>query len=202
MSAKYQFFKTPRPGSKEGEEVTLHARIVNGSVVHLDQLCARVARRSTFQEGEVRGVLSVLIDEMIQAMKDGDKVEIDGFGSFYPTLSCPPIADPKEIRAESIHFSRVAFRGSDRLRQAMKGMPIERSPYSSRKATDCPAELRRQKILALLEQQKEIQSSDCMRVNHCSRYMAQSDLKALFVAGNICRLGGPKVAVYVLADKR
>lgn len=201
MPAKYQFFKTPRPGSKSGEKSVLHARIVDGSVVHLEQLSARVAGRSTFQEGEVKGLLSVLIDEIIKAMRDGNKVVIDGFGCFYPTLSCLPVSNPDEIRAESIHFSRVAFRGCEELRQAMKGMTVERSSYSSRKATDCPVEVRCRKILDFLREQKEIQSSDCMQLNHCSRYIAQSDLKTLYKEGLIRRLGGPKVSVYVLAEK-
>lgn len=198
MTAKYQFFKTPRQENKPGEQAALHARIVESSTVRMDDLCERVSMRTTFQEGEVRGIAVTLIEEMVNAMKNGDKVEIDGLGTFYPTLSCPPVSDPKEIRAESIHFSRVVFRGCQQLRKSMRTMHVERSAYSSRKATDCPGETRRQRILDYLEKEGQVQSSDCMRVNHCSRYMAQHDLKALYEEGRILRIGGPKVAMYIM----
>lgn len=198
MSAKYQFFKTPRQENKQEEKAALHARVVESSTVRMDDLCNRVSMRTTFQQGEVRGIAVTLIEEMINAMKDGDKVEIDGLGMFYPTLTCPPVTDPKEIRAESIHFSRVVFRGCQQLRKSMKSMQVERSVYSSRKATDCPDETRRQQILDYLQKEGQVQSSDCMRLNHCSRYMAQHDLKALKDEGLILRIGGPKVAMYIL----
>ena len=198
MTAKYQFFKTPRMENKPGEQVPLHARIVGSSTVRTEDLCDRVSVRTTFQQGEVRGIVVTLVEEMVRAMKDGDKIEIDGLGVFYPTLSCPPVADPKDIRAESIHFSRVVFRGSQQLRKSMRTMAVERSPYSSRKATDCPGELRRQRILDYLHEEGQVQSSDCMRLNYCSRYMAQLDLKVLRDEGCIIRMGGPKVAMYVL----
>lgn len=198
MSAKYQFFKTPRQENKPEEKAALHARIVESSTIRMDDLCKRVSARTTFQQGEVRGIAVTLIEEMINAMKDGNKVEIDGLGVFYPTLSSPPVTDPKKIRAESIHFSRVVFRGCQQLRKSMQSMQVERSVYSSHKATDCPGETRRQRILDYLQREGQVQSSDCMRINHCSRYMAQHDLKALHESALIVRIGGPKVAMYIL----
>ena len=111
MPAKYLFYKNPHsPGQKEEEEGVLHARIVEGQVLRFEKLCERIADRSSFNEGEVKGMMSLFKEELVRSLKDGDPVEIEGIGLFYPTAKCPPIRNPKEIRAESIHFSKVAFR--------------------------------------------------------------------------------------------
>lgn len=201
MTAMYQFFKNP-PSHKEGEEgeAVLHARLVNCQAVDFKSLCERIAMRSTFAEGEVAGIMSFFREELINALMNGDKVDLEGIGCFSAVLKCPPIHNPKEIRAESIHFSRVVFKACKELRRDMSLMKVERAPNSP-KIDGCPAGQRRKRILAYLAENPDIQSSMCMMLNGCSRYVAQIDLKYLSDKGLIVRLGGPKVAVYVLPGK-
>ena len=128
MPAKYLFYKNPHsPGQKEEEEGVLHARIVEGQVLRFEKLCERIADRSSFNEGEVKGMMSLFKEELVRSLKDGDPVEIEGIGLFYPTAKCPPIRNPKEIRAESIHFSKVAFRACKELKKEMSSMHFERA---------------------------------------------------------------------------
>lgn len=201
MPAKYLFYKNPHsPGQKEEEEGVLHARIVEGQVLRFEKLCERIADRSSFNEGEVKGMMSLFKEELVRSLKDGDPVEIEGIGLFYPTAKCPPIRNPKEIRAESIHFSKVAFRACKELKREMSSMHFERAT-DYRKPDAYTPEQRQERILRYLSRHGEISSSDCMGVNVCSRYLAQGDLKQLREQGCIVRLGGPKNAVYVLPKK-
>ncbi|WP_102408802.1 HU family DNA-binding protein [Parabacteroides bouchesdurhonensis] len=201
MTTRYQFFKNP-PSTKSDkkDENILHARIVEGEVIRFPDLCDLIAKRSTFSSGEVMGIMSLFKEELIRSLKDGNRVEIDGIGSFSTVLHCPPIHDPKEIRAESIRFSRVVFKACKEFRVEMSTMRFERaSEY--RKQVACTAGQRRERILSYLQTHSEIQSAICMGLNGCSRYAAQLDLKFLKGQGAIERLGGPKVAVYVLPKK-
>lgn len=201
MTAKYQFYKNPPSGKEdESEKDILHARIVNGSTVSFKSLCERIAVRSTFSEGEVAGIMSLFQEELTDALKEGDSVELEGIGSFSVTLKCPPIQNPKEIRAESIHFSRIIFKACKELRREMQLMKVEKG-VDRWKKRDFTVEQRRSRILAYLAKNPNLQSSDCMGLNDCSRYMAQEDLKYLYGKGLITRLGGPRVAIYVLTDK-
>lgn len=79
-------------------------------------------------------------------------------------------------------------------------MTFERATDYRRKDAYTP-EQRQERILRYLSNHREVSSSDCMGVNVCSRYLAQGDLKRLREQGRIVRLGGPKVAVYVLPEK-
>lgn len=202
MTAKYQFFRNPpSQGQDANKEITLHARIVRGETIGFQELCKRIAGRSTFSEGEVMGIMNLFKEEMIRALSDGDKVEVEGIGTYEATAQCPPIHDPKEIRAESIHFSKVVFRACKDLRKEMSTMHFERAA-DYRKQDTYTKEIRRERIFHYLRGNPNIQSSECMGLNRCSRYVAQGDLKQLSDEGLICRLGGPKVAVYVLPDKK
>lgn len=201
MSARYLFFRNPHaPSQDEGEEGVLHARVVQGQVLRFDDLCERIAGRSTFTSGEVKGLMTLFQEELVSSLKNGDPVEVDGIGSFYVTAKCPPIHDSNEIRAESIHFSRVVFRACKELKREMSTMRFERAS-DFRKPNAYTAEQRQQRILRFLVTNREISSSRCMGLNHCSRYLAQGDLKELRKQGQVIRLGGPKVAIYVLPDK-
>lgn len=201
MPAKYLFYKNPHsPEQKEEEEGVLHARIVEGQVLRFEKLCERIADRSSFNVGEVKGVMACLKEELIRSMKEGDSVEVDGIGLFYPTAKCPPIKNPKQIRAESIQFSKVIFRPCKELKKEMSLMRFERAT-DYRKNDTYTAGQRLERILRYIANHREISSSDCMGVNGCSRYQAQNDLKRLREEGRIVRLGGPRKAVYVLPEK-
>lgn len=203
MAAMYQFFENPPSDKTEekGEEAVLHARLVNCKTVDSKELCERISVRSTFQEGEVAGIMSLFRSELLSALKNGDKVELEGVGTFAATLKCPPVHHPKEIRAESIHFSRVVFTASKELRRDMSLMKVERAADKWKKGEYTP-EQRRKRILSYLQNHTGIQSSDCMGLNGCTRYMAQADLKYLSDKGLIDCFGGRKVAVYVLSAKK
>lgn len=201
MPAKYLFYKNPHsPHQTEEEEGVLHARVVEGQVLRFEKLCEKIADRSTFNEGEVKGLMTCFKEELILALKEGNPVEIDGIGLFSVTAKCPPIRNPKEIRAESIHFSKVVFLACKELKKEMSSMTFERATDYRRKDAYTP-EQRQERILRYLSNHREVSSSDCMGVNVCSRYLAQGDLKRLREQGRIVRLGGPKVAVYVLPEK-
>ncbi|WP_075556663.1 HU family DNA-binding protein [Parabacteroides timonensis] len=200
MPAKYLFYKNPHSPSQKEEEGVLHARIVEGQVLRFDKLCRKIADRTTFNEGEVKGMMATFKEELVQALKDGDSVEIEGIGLFSVTAKCPPIRNPKEIRAESIQFSKVTFRACKELKKEMSSMHFERASDYRRKDAYTPQQ-RQERILRYLSNHRDISSSDCMGVNVCSRYIAQGDLKQLREEKRIVRLGGPKIAVYVLPEK-
>ena len=201
MAAKYQFFKNPPSSLVEtGAKPVLHVRIVDRDVLSFKDLCRRIAGRSTFNAGEVEGIMSLFKEEMVGALSDGDRVELEDIGIFEATASCPPVSNAKDIRAESIRFSRVVFRAAKSLRRRMNLMKFERAS-GFRKQDAFPEEERLARILRYPRRNGEIRSSTCMGLNACSRYQAQADLNRLKAGGNILRLGGPKVAVYVLANK-
>ena len=108
MPAKYLFYKNPHsPHQTEEEEGVLHARIVEGQVLRFEKLCEKIADRSTFNEGEVKGLMTCFKEELILALKEGNPVEIDGIGLFSVTAKCPPIRNPKRSGLKVFTFRKL-----------------------------------------------------------------------------------------------
>ncbi|NDV84987.1 HU family DNA-binding protein, partial [Bacteroides sp. 51] len=53
-----------------------------------NDVAAEVEEASTLTKGDVVHVLSIFMSEMRKVLVRGDRVKIDGLGTFFMTLSC------------------------------------------------------------------------------------------------------------------
>ncbi|MCC8144213.1 MAG: HU family DNA-binding protein [Tannerellaceae bacterium] len=127
MAAKYQLFRNPRSLLKENREELLYPRIVRNRIIRLEEIANRISASSSFTPGDVLGVWEALKGEILNALEEGNRVELEGLGGFYPVLKCRDVTDPKEIRAESIRFSKVAFSPAPVLHRKLSTMQLERA---------------------------------------------------------------------------
>ncbi|MCD8268700.1 MAG: HU family DNA-binding protein [Parabacteroides sp.] len=199
MCAKYTFYKNP-PNRETGETDSLYAKVVSGGKITTDQLAEEIADRSTFTSGDVKGVIKALSEQLYFHLSEGETVDIDNIGNFSVTLKTPKgITDPKQIRAESIHFNNVVYRASPELKHKLKVIPLVRAVLPKRK--DLAEEERLERILSKLQEARLISSTDCMAFNQCSRYQALKDLKKLNEQGKLTWLGRGKQKYYVLTER-
>ncbi len=126
MAVKYDFYETPVPGDGTKEK-KLHVRVVPGGTTNSKKLAEQIHSRSTLAKGDISAVITSLEEIMVELLKSGGRVHLDGIGYFEMTLTCPPVASPKEIRAESIRFKSVAFRPEKRLKKAFADTVFVRS---------------------------------------------------------------------------
>ena len=87
----------------------LHARIVPRGVITTEMLSEEIHDASSLTTGDVEATITMLSKAIIRNLKQGKRIHIKGLGYLEMTLQCPPIKDPKEIRAESISSSRWRF---------------------------------------------------------------------------------------------
>ena len=118
MAVDYDFYETPVPGDRQKEK-RLHARVVPGRTVDLEELAEIIHQRSTLSVGEIRAAIISLKEVMVESLKNGDRVHLDGLGTFEMTASCPPVRSEKEIRAESVQFKTVSFRPEKKLKKEL-----------------------------------------------------------------------------------
>lgn len=127
MAVQYDFYKNPSPKDSK-KRVRYHARVVPYGTVDTNKLAQRIHSRCTVTPADVKAVLSSLSDVVIEELKDGNRIHIEGLGYLQITLECPPIQSTKEIRAESIRFKSVAFRSEAELRKRLRIARFERAP--------------------------------------------------------------------------
>ena len=77
------FYKMQSLPDLRGEDIkTTYPRMTGGRVVTTDELAARVSEESTFSAGEVKGILASVCKYLAWYMRDGDRVKVDGLGTF------------------------------------------------------------------------------------------------------------------------
>ena len=90
MAVQYDFYKNPSPKDSQ-KPVRSHARVVPYGTVDTNKLAQRIHSRCTVTPADVKAVLSSLSDVVIEELKDGNRIHIEGLGYRQITLECPPI---------------------------------------------------------------------------------------------------------------
>ena len=61
-------------------------KLKSNGTVELEELARECARGTTFAEGEVKGIVLTLVEEMADSMARGMSVSIDGLGTLTPKI--------------------------------------------------------------------------------------------------------------------
>jgi len=196
MPAKYFTYESPDP--KKGKKKKYHARVVPNHTIKTDYLVDEITDMSTFTRADVKGTLEALSYLIEKHLSYGNSVELDGIGIFSVSAECPKdIENPKAIKPNNVRFKKVNYKSSLRLKARLKSMHFQRAKgkNTSKKLSK---ETRFQNILNYIEEQTVIHSTECMKINSCSRYLALKDLAELQIENKIIRQGKKGSCIYLL----
>ena len=107
MSVKIRKVVNNRKGSKTQGKVYGHA--VVSDTINTKKLCQNIRDRCTLTEPDVVAVVSALITEVSGQLALGNRVVLDGFGSFKVGLSSTPADSAKKFTSANIKCLRVIF---------------------------------------------------------------------------------------------
>lgn len=194
MSLKIGWYKTPVPDGREDKGLP-HARIVPQGTVDMAKMCKMISSSSSFSSADVKGILEALNFWMGFFLAEGQIVDLEGLGHFSPTLKSNCIADENGNQKVSAQADSVAFRCAPSLKAQIREAGIE---LAKRKKEEMPADdIRKKNILTYVKQHISINSSSCMTMNHCNRYMALKDLNELAEVGKLIATGGGRSTLYI-----
>ncbi|MCC8187179.1 MAG: HU family DNA-binding protein [Bacteroides sp.] len=91
-----------------------------GEGVDINQLAYELAERSSLSEGDVLSVLKQLPDRVIEHLKFGRTVHLEGIGTFMTSLTSEGYETPEEVTAEKVRVKRVCFRADKGLTYQVK----------------------------------------------------------------------------------
>ena len=107
MSVKIRKVVNNRKGSKTQGKV--YGRAVVSDTINTKKLCQNIRDRCTLTEPDVVAVVSALITEVTGQLALGNRVVLDGFGSFKVGLSSTPADSAKKFTSANIKCLRVIF---------------------------------------------------------------------------------------------
>lgn len=196
MSALYDLFVTPARKAESGSLPMLHARVVKGMTVSTSTLVDQIADASTFNRGELLGMLSAVSEAMARQLAEGNSVELEGFGFFSPSLKCKESKDGSAIHAASVRFGNVRFRASSWLKEKMAGMRLLRKGKSVA-IPERTIEERLAMALHFLKTNRGMTRTEYERLTGCAKTRAVHDLNSWMENGLIQRFGKGTNVVYL-----
>ena len=107
MSVKIRKVVNNRKGSKTQGKV--YGRAVVSDTINTKKSCQNIRDRCTLTEPDVVAVVSALITEVSGQLALGNRVVLDGFGSFKVGLSSTPADSAKKFTSANIKCLRVIF---------------------------------------------------------------------------------------------
>ena len=200
MTVQYDFYKNPSPKDSK-KRVRYHARVVPYGTVDTKELAQRIHSRCTVTPADVKAVLSSLSDVVIEELKDGNRIHIEGLGYLQITLECPPVQSPKEIRAESIRFKSVAFRPEAELKKSLRVSRFERVPRKNHSSGLMAGERLDALLAGYFAKHGHITRIGFQTLCGFTRTTANRRLKELREAGKIDCLGAARASIYVAGEK-
>ena len=129
MSVKIRKVVNTRKGSKTQGKV--YGRAVVSDTINTKKLCQNIRDRCTLTEPDVVAVVSALITEVSGQLALGNRVVLDGFGSFKVGLSSTPADSAKKFTSANIKCLRVIFQpaiemiNGKRVKTLLKEVRIE-----------------------------------------------------------------------------
>lgn len=129
MTAKYDFYLTPRPKDKQ-QKVRYHARLVSDSTLSNKDIATEISKRSTIRRAEALAVMEEISEIFLQKLAEGHAVKLEGIGMFRIRAKSPAVRSKNEIRAESIKCSGVVFRPEKNLLRRLSGTKFQKVMYS------------------------------------------------------------------------
>lgn len=107
MSVKYKKVQSNMRGNSSFGK--WYGKAVVSDVVDVDLLSSNIGNRCTVTKPDIVAVISALVDEMKAQLQMGNRVVLDGFGSFKVGMSTKPAETAKEFTANNVKRLRVIF---------------------------------------------------------------------------------------------
>lgn len=120
MSVSYKVV-SKKPGGIAGENAPKYYPMVTSrEMANLNEVCERIAERSTFSRADVVGVVQSLIDLLPELLLDGKNVRLDGFGIFSIHASGQGKDQPEEVTARDITKLKMSFLPDKQIKKKLK----------------------------------------------------------------------------------
>lgn len=97
--------------------------------VSTKKLADLVADRCSLSRGDVFASVCEIGGMILELLKDGYSVELDGLGDFYLSAGSEGFEDPKKCTLHRVKARRVCFRMAPCVRKSMKFVKFERNPW-------------------------------------------------------------------------
>lgn len=115
MAIKFKVVQKKNPIKKD-DPAKFYAQAEVSGEVTLATLARRIAKASMATRGDVMGVITSLVDEIIESLEEGNSVQLGDLGRMRVSVSSTGGETAKEVSARNIRKGRIIFAPSVMLK--------------------------------------------------------------------------------------
>jgi predicted histone-like DNA-binding protein len=123
MSIKLK--KIQRVNPQNREESKWYLTQEKTGTIGMEEIAAAVARNSSHALGDVRSILTNIVELAPVFLKLGQTINLEGFGSFHLSVTSEGVDTPEELSARKIKATKLRFLPSMRLKHNLEGLSFE-----------------------------------------------------------------------------
>ncbi len=127
MPVNYSVFMMKNPMNPESPKKA-YAKAQASKILEFDMLCKRVAHGCTCTKADVSAVLIASVEEMQNALQDGEIVVLGELGRFQTQVSSHPAVTEEQFTNTQIKGARISFKPGKALRDALATMSYQKVP--------------------------------------------------------------------------
>lgn len=194
MSVKYDVYKTPNP--KGEADMGYHVRAKYSGVLTTRAIAKRIEHDTSLTAGDVMNVLASLSHIFVDGLGTGQRIYLDGIGSFSLAIEAPAAASPRELRAEQVRVKGVYYQPDGELKAELSNVEFERTQQKSHSAPLSDEEVKT-RLKLFFADHVHLRRTDFQRLCGFTRSTAVRRLKALLDEGFLVREGSLQSPVYL-----
>lgn len=112
----------------------VYGRAVYSNIVHINDLCEEIEEKCTLTDVDVTATVTALISSMAKHLCSGDKVVLDGFGSFKVGIRTSPADTADKFGVGNIKGTYIIYQpvteliNGHRVKSLLKDIKVEEMP--------------------------------------------------------------------------
>lgn len=194
MSISYRIVEVPDlNGQNNGKKYA--AKVNSAGTVKLDELCQLITARSAISSADVKAVLDSFCFGFKHYLENGYSLNLNELGFFSPSLTTRQVGEEDGAPLLEVKVRGINYRPTVDLKDRLALCKLSRS--EKKKTKEYSEDERLERVLNYVEKNRFIDRRQCQKLNSCSAYRANSDLKALIGAGKLVAVGYGRSLVYV-----
>ncbi|MCD8176724.1 MAG: HU family DNA-binding protein [Tannerellaceae bacterium] len=135
MAVKFKVIQKKNP-RKPDENGKYYAHAMVSGTMSIAKLSERISRASTAARGDVQVVIMSLVDEVIDALEDGNTVKLGDLGTVRISLSSTGEISAGSVTANNIKKCRIVFTPSVMLKDRINRISFNKSVSESNTEDD------------------------------------------------------------------
>lgn len=195
MAINYDFYDS---SNLRGVKHSVYAKPVGGQLVDSDKLAGLIEHATTASRADILLVLSALADEMGFQMEQGNRVKLDGLGTFSISMGGEIDTDRNgKLLLKDAHVRGIRFKPTPSLMAKLRRADFTRQYHRGRHSANVDEQTVRQTALRLTEGGNAFITRLFRYELGLTYHMAYKWLNCLVSDGTLREVGTRKCAVYV-----